>query len=162
MAKTIIQTIGPLYGEVVNGTVFGRPNGSVYVPSVNKIVSTAYSGYTYITKYTDGKSYILCNSTGSFANNITTGIKTVAESQDIANYIKLELASDDQFTTIIDDTALSAGLFNVISATPLFFVNTGIPDITNGETYYFRTVLMSANGEPVATSETIELTGYAE
>lgn len=31
--KTIIQTIGPLYGEVVNGTVFGQPNGSIAVPS---------------------------------------------------------------------------------------------------------------------------------
>lgn len=33
--RTIIQTIGPLYGEIVNGSVFGQPNGSEARPAPN-------------------------------------------------------------------------------------------------------------------------------
>jgi hypothetical protein len=42
--KTIIQTIGPLYGEVVNGSVFGQPNGSIARPSQNTPASVSISG----------------------------------------------------------------------------------------------------------------------
>jgi hypothetical protein len=67
--KTIIQTIGPLYGEVVNGTVFGQPNGSIAVPSnpvptldVKVIAANQYvkgiardgGGYDWVTCNADG------------------------------------------------------------------------------------------------------------
>lgn len=42
--KTIIQTIGPLYGEVVNGSVFGQPNGSEARPPPNVPVEITLSG----------------------------------------------------------------------------------------------------------------------
>lgn len=42
--KTIIQTIGPLYGEVVNGSVFGQPNGSEARPAPNTSASVTISG----------------------------------------------------------------------------------------------------------------------
>ena len=42
--KTIIQTIGPLYGEVVNGSVFGQPNGSEARPPQNVPAEIILSG----------------------------------------------------------------------------------------------------------------------
>ena len=42
--KTIIQTIGPIYGEVVNGSVFGQPNGSEARPAPNTAASVTVSG----------------------------------------------------------------------------------------------------------------------
>ena len=42
--RTIIQTIGPLYGESVNGSVFGQPNGSVARPAPNVSASVIVSG----------------------------------------------------------------------------------------------------------------------
>lgn len=159
MGKTIIQTIGPLYGEVVNGTVFGRPNGSVYVPIANTISITAPSN-RYIRKDTssDGKSYyyVLCNSAGNIQwNNV---VKIVAESQDIQNYIEIQVSATDDFETVYI-RSISAGQFNIQQTYVAGPSATEFPDIVADDTYYIRAVLMSAGGVPVATSATIEVTG---
>jgi hypothetical protein len=49
--RTIIQTIGPLYGEIVNGTVFGQPNGDIARPSPNvptALVVETVTGTEYV------------------------------------------------------------------------------------------------------------------
>ena len=160
MAKTIIQTIGPLYGEAVNGTVFGRPNGSVFVPSVNTIDISLTDAYHYIRS--NSTSYFICNSAGSVASNVANYVHTVAESQDIANYVMFEIASDSEFTTILDDTIRPAGAFNFDFGAIIGYNGDGVTAIMDGDTYYFRARLMSSNGEPVATSATITLTGVSD
>lgn len=159
MGKTIIQTIGPLYGEVVNGTVFGRPNGSIYVPIANTI-SVSEPGNKYIRKDTsaDGKSYyyVLCNASGVIQwNNL---IKAVAESQDIQNYIELQVSDSSDFTTFYQRD-ITAGQFNIQQTYVAGPSAVELPDIVQGDTYYIRAVLMSAGGVPVATSSTIEVEG---
>ena len=156
MAKTIIQTIGPLYGEVENGTVFGRPNGSIFVPSQNTVTATLPSAYRFVKS--NSTTYFICNSTGGnpTADNY---LKMVAESQDIANYLQIQIATDSEFTSIIDSTNRSAGLFNE-SVVIVAYEAGSITPIVADETYYLRVRLMSASGEAVATSETIELTGW--
>lgn len=160
MAKTIIQTIGPLYGEVVNGTVFGRPNGSIFVPIQNVIKQSLIDATKYVRYNSSQGQYYLCNSAGVSPFAVPASqINTVAESQDLQNYIALELSDTSDFTTKAQ-VQLTAGSFNVrsvaIAATdkddPAFVI---VADTT----YYERAVLYSASGVPVATSDTIELTG---
>lgn len=152
MAKTIIQTIGPLYGEVVNGTVFGRPNGSIFVPAVNTIKlflsseyikngAGAYSAYVYP-----------CTSSGATVPN---GVKVVAESQDTAAYMALQLADNSDFTSA-QESIINAGIFN---NTGFALIANGTLTIVNGTKYYARAVLYASAGVPVAVSDTVELTG---
>ena len=153
MAKTIIQTIGPLYGEVVNGTVFGRPNGSIFVPSANTISISIAEAHRYFLKANDGKRYVLCTSSGV----VGSYLKMVAESQDIANYIAIEVASDSDFTDIIGGLSYAAGQFNLSAY--VISQGTTVEDLVDGDTYYLRVILYAGSGQAVATSETVELVG---
>ena len=155
MAKTIIQTIGPLYGEVVNGTVFGRPNGSVYVPSVNTISVTVPVNFEYVRlfHFDYGYRYIVCNSEGGIANLY----KVVAESQDIQSHIQIEL-QDSNGDTVGTARAFSAGIFNTSAALIGDADDDGEPAIVANDTYYIVATLVSASGVPVATDK-VAVTG---
>lgn len=148
MGKTIIQTIGPLYGEVVNGTVFGRPNGSVYVPVVNTISINLEDRFKFVRKFTFayGDRYIVCTSTGSGG-----AIQTIAESQDTASYISTHL-EDANGNVIGTERANAAGLFN-ISTNTVGSVAESDPAIVADEIYFIVAVLYSASGVPVATTK---------
>lgn len=153
MGKTIIQTIGPLYGEVVNGTVFGRPNGSIYVPPVNTVSLTISA--EYIANGTGAQSTVLypTNAGGSPVYNAT---KIVAQAQDVSAYIGLQVSDDSEFSTYSENNQ-PAGLFN-ITRTSLIVSDIVVVDETN---YYVRAVLYSANGVPVAYSDVVTLVGVA-
>ena len=152
MGRTIIQPIGPLYGEAVNGTVFGRPNGSIYVPSDNKIsISTTATKIQNITS--GGVKYTQTCSAGGIA----IAVNMVAVAQDVASYIQLQFAEDSDFNTYDFYNAV-AGDFNTSKTT---IKQTNLSDIVSGSTYYVRAVLMSSTGVAVATSDVIELEGKA-
>ena len=154
MGRTIIQPIGPLYGEAVNGTVFGRPNGSIYVPATNTIrVIIPSDGYYVRKRSGDNTAIDLCTSTG-----VTRRISVNAESQDVTSYVQSQIS--DANTFLDDDTAsrtYAAGMFNgqLIAVAGL----AGSFTITSGTTYYIRLVLKN-NGESIATSDVIEVTGW--
>ncbi len=150
MGKTIIQPIGPLYGEAVNGTVYGRPNGSIYVPPTNTI--TCVLSDEYICN--SGSNVIVCNSLGQIKRPC---IEIVAQSQDNAAYIQIEMATDSDFSTIVVYKSVLAGTFN-ITQNALFYSSTPYT-VIDGTTYYVRTVLMAASGVPVAYSDVTEVTG---
>lgn len=142
MAKTIIQTIGPLYGEVVNGTVFGRPNGSVYVPSTNTISIDIPNPKT-LERLSNG------------AYKVTGTLQVVAESQDIASNIVLSVFEDSDLTTQLGDSrSLPAGNFNGSWS----YISYGNTEIVADHTYYVVAYLMN-NGVPVATSSIVEVVG---
>lgn len=145
MAKTIIQTIGPLYGEVVNGTVFGRPNGSIYIPASNTISSEIPAEWAYVRKFST--SLVLCTSTGPFTTD--TRIKIVAESQDSQSYIGVSVEDSDG-VTIGTPVSLSAGQFNV-AVLYISSVSADSTPIVADEKYYIVSTLYSSNGVPVAT-----------
>ena len=156
MAKTIIQSIGPLYGEVVNGTVFGRPNGSVYVPDTNSITLTILESYRYLRKF--GNNFRFTNTDGSQADTS----KIVAVSQDIAAYMYLEIATDEAMENVVSSAGqaltrtFTAGQFNVI----FNYIGTkSAITIEDGTTYYARASLMSSTGVPVAVSSVIPVVG---
>ena len=147
MGKTIIQTIGPLYGEVVNGTVFGRPNGSVYIPAVNTITASVPAGFGYIRifQFGYGNRIQLCNSAG---NNLSVALKAVAESQDTQSYISVGIEDKDG-VEVGEARSNGAGLFNLDI---LYLANVTDETLTDGADYNIVVTLNSSSGVPVATT----------
>lgn len=139
---TIIQDYGPIYGEPVNGTVQGRPNGSVYVPLSNTVdISLAANTELY------------ANGTMMQLSNYMT---VVANSQDLSSYIQTQLFTDAACTTAFNTPRnLTVGRFNFSFVN---FVASGSTAPTSGVSYYLRAQLMN-NGVPVATSSVIEVVG---
>ena len=155
MGKTIIQTIGPLYGDVVNGTVFGRPNGSIYVPGANKI--TLNIGAEYVMSGPEGVSYegwIVPATAGGVL--VPSAVSIIAESQDIAAYVGLQFSDDEDFATY-DENTEAAGRFNILRGSIINFVSQFT--VAAGDPYYVRAVLSSQSGVAVAYSEVVTLTG---
>ena len=148
MSKTIVQEYGPIYGEPVNGTVQGRPNGSIYVPTSNTIVLSVDS-VLLKNSITYGQYRVrFCDESGTNVN-----YDVVAQSQDVASNIAMVLASDDQLSDILDSYNFGAGRFNQAAVVNIVADYQLDPD----DTYYVAAVLMN-NGVPVATSEVIECT----
>lgn len=153
MGKTIIQTIGPLYGEVVNGTVFGRPNGSIFVPLTNTIKATLPT--EYIVRYeASGNRYFIRSCTDA---GVPTGRNTlIAESQDTASYMAWELSTDPESFDSAIVRNYTPGTFNMSDTS----ICSGADiELTQGTKYYIRGVLYASTGVPVATSEVFEVTG---
>lgn len=148
---TIVQKYGPIYGEVVNGTVQGRPNGSVYVPLSNIISLTLDEELRYL-KYSDATHLRICNSSGVQVPSGGGG-KIVAVSQDLASNIQCQVYSDAELTTLAAYSNYTAGLFNTQYRT----VANPVEGLTDEQPLYIRCQLMN-NGVPVATSEVIEVT----
>lgn len=150
--RTIVQEYGPIYGEPVNGTVLGRPNGSVFVPITNTMGLTIGDDFLYFRLRKAGDDWALrtCNSSGVDATDANRP-KYVAVSQDLASNIQIQAYSDSELTTLVSYRDLPAGLFNMY-----------VGDVWNtdhsvqiGDTLYLRAQLMN-NGSPVATSEVYE------
>ena len=148
MGRTIIQPIGPLYGEAVNGTVFGRPNGSVYVPSTNTIELINTTPYIMNQTVGGNKRVKFCTSDG---NAIKYGY--VAQAQDIASNIRVVLATDSDLSTIVAIYNMTAGIFNQTEITNVI----GNYELDSETTYYVAGVMIN-NGQSVATSTVIEVT----
>ena len=155
MAKTIIQTIGPLYGDVVNGTVFGRPNGSVYVPPDNKISLSI--GGEYVVNGTGVTATYLFPAT-SAGVIVPNSVKCVAEAQDTSAYMARQISESSDFGTY-EETIFPAGQFNVVNNS---IIGNSEITVVNAQSYYVRAVLYSASGVPVAYSDIFTLTGVAE
>ena len=158
MARTIVQEYGPIYGEPVNGTVMGRPNGSVYVPSTNTIsIQIQSDDYKYVMywPYDSGDSRLrFCNSTGTETAGVV-GLNPIfsAKSQDLANNMQLQIYSDSGLTDLVAYRDIAAGIFNGKYGD----ITDADEGLTDGQTLYLRAQLMS-NGTAVATSDTIAIT----
>lgn len=146
---TIVQEYGPIYGEVVNGTVQGRPNGSVYVPLSNTIELSISGEEFYVQNSTNPTYYVF----------VTVGYFQVsAESQDMANYLQTQVFVDAECTTELGTRSYNAGIFNLSNYQHIVYVDKTDPNIPDvGDTVYFRAQLMSMNGTPVATSDVTSL-----
>jgi len=143
---TIIQRYGPIYGEAVNGTVQGRPNGSVYVPISNVIeISTNATKVSFVSP-TD------------FKFNVDGAISVVAIAQDLASYVATEIYSDSACTTKIAVRNNPAGQFNIGfgARTYALLTDTDNPP-SAGDTVYARASLNASGGVPVAYSNVIEV-----
>lgn len=153
MSRTIVQEYGPIYGEAVNGTVMGRPNGSVYVPLSNIITLSATTGYIrHFTAAWGTKYFALC-SDGGVLNQSIYHYNAVAIAQDLSSYIEMEIYSDSGLTTKVASKTNTAGIFN-ITHDAVDAIDYDTPQV--GDTLYLVAKLKN-NSVDVAVSDVIEL-----
>lgn len=154
MPRTIVQEYGPIYGEPVNGTVMGRPNGSVYVPLLNTIGLEVLDEYKYFTYVTYGGNPMLlsCDSAG-VQHWTSDAYHLFASAQDLSSHMQQQVYSDAELTTPVAIMDLSAGAFNLWGNG----VRPAVAGLSDGDKVYFRAQLMNS-GVAVATSDTIEMT----
>jgi hypothetical protein len=147
MSKTIVQEYGPIYGEAVNGTVQGRPNGSIFVPTTNTV------SVRFLADSPDPPQVVKWASSERFY--IAPKLDAVAVAQDIASNIRFATYTDSDCTTLFAKRDVQAGLFNL---TEIEWI--GMTEVAQdqGETYYFRVELVN-NGSLVTATETIEVKG---
>lgn len=108
--KTIIQTIGPLYGEIVNGTVFGQPNGSIAVPNnpiptLNVQVIAANQFVKGEAREGGGYDWKSCNSDG-----VVGGVVWVKYTSPIEG-CRIGIAIDDKGTIYPDTVTYIEGWY---------------------------------------------------
>ncbi len=149
MPRTIVQEYGPIYGEPVNGTVLGRPNGSVFVPISNVVNLSIGKEYA---KYISNNRIVVCDSDGTWANNPDYAIKVDALSQDLSSYIVVTAYTDEELTTVEASRTLTAGIFNY----EVMILTNSQNTLSNGDPLYIVATLCN-NGVPVATSDVIQL-----
>lgn len=138
---TIVQDYGPIYGEVVNGTVQGRPNGSVYVPLSNTIEVSLSAGAEI---YANGSHL-----------QLSPRVQIVANAQDLSSYVQTQMFTDASCTTPYGTPRnFTAGGFNF----SVSWIVTDSTAPTTGTTYYIRAQLMN-NGVAVATSNVVTAVG---
>ena len=144
--STIVQNYGPIYGEVVNGTVQGRPNGSVYVPISNTINATVPDDCTM--------SY-----GGTYPNRVyLSAIEVNAIAQDLASNVRLTIYKDAELTQEFLVNNWTAGTFNISARNARIGSRNEDDPIEDEKTYYGIVQLMN-NNTPVATSTAVIITG---
>lgn len=158
--KTVIQKIGPLYGDVINGSVFGQPNGSEAIPPVNILRPlNINSDYAYIKKNgTNG--VISCKSDGTISSGGEYISFQVASQLPLTDVLFItEIADSSDFSNILvtGTASLPTSLKGAIIIAPA----TGqTAFITAGTTYHVRFKMCMRDGLSVMyTSATYEVEG---
>lgn len=150
--KTIIQTIGPLYGDDVNGSVFGQPNGSVYTPPANGLIVIQEDAAVNLVFNHAG--FVSVGPTNQLdKSRVDLGVICQVEWNAI-----YELATDSAFTTIVSSRRL---ISTTMSSLPMerFGLSSGYT-VVNGTTYYGRVRIVEANGSAeIMKSNTYTFTG---
>lgn len=154
--RTIIQTIGPLYGEIVNGSVFGQPNGSVAVqpsgPSnPNTLTITNKPGYIIGVPTSSGKYTItFCDSAGAV---VSTPLTIAATSNvDFRIYVSIMIGTEGSGQAwSLNESPVSMTKFGVVKSTAP----------AAGTTYTVRVQLWNADGVTIL-EETFDVVGVSE
>ena len=180
--RTIIQHIGPLYGTVNTGTVFGQPNGSIAVgqgkapaPSPDPTPITPSNLWTisyYSSQYGLGErlmeyvdtaaspKYQLCSTLKS-NNRYVLPICQLTLNEDVSDtsaHMQVQVAKDSGFTSMVATFDTSAGNFTTLPITGTYFSSSY--GIKTGTTYYLRLALYDSTGASLNRySNTLEMEG---
>ena len=173
--RTIIQHIGPLYGELNTGTVFGQPNGSIAIsqnlvptPDPSSAESTLWSVSYYTKKmdYTKFKiedsstywNFYSVDSTGLLDSSRLFMVDLLSDVTETNTTTKLQISTDENFSDIIFSE-------NIQNSLPTSYVvahfssSVSKPSLTKSTTYYIRILLYSSAGTYLyKKSETISMT----
>lgn len=154
--KTIIQTIGPLYGEVVNGSVFGQPNGSVAVqpsgPSnPNTLTITNKPGYIIGVPTSSGKYTVtFCDSDGTVVSSPLTIAAT--SNVDFKIYVSVTIGTEGSGQAWrLNESPVSMTKFDVVKNTAP----------AAGTTYTVKVQLWNADGVTIL-EDTFDVEGVSE
>lgn len=181
--RTIIQHIGPLYGEVNTGTVFGQPNGSIAVgqgkapaPSPDPTPITPANLWTISYSIESGKigellmeyvytpganPYVICSTPkGNDTGQILKICKVELNSDvpDTSAHMQVQIATDSEFTSMVTVFNGMAGKFATLPSTD--FLSKPSFEIKTGTMYYVRLALYDSNGVNLNRySNTLEMEG---
>lgn len=156
--RTIIQHIGPLYGELNTGSVFGQPNGSIAVsqnlvptpepPSSDESVIWTISEYSF-DHFTIESSYTTWSIVS--ANSISTTdsklcrISLLSDITDTNTTVKIQFSTDESFSSVDWEGTISYSTSDSYVA-PKFKSSVTKPSFTNKTVYYIRLLLYSSAG----------------
>lgn len=154
--KTIIQTIGPLYGEVVNGSVFGQPNGSIAVQpggptNPNTLTITNKPGYIVGVPTSSGKYTItFCDAEGAV---VTTPLTIAATSNvDFRIYVSITIGTEGSGQAWrVNESPATMTKFDVVKNTAP----------AAGTTYTVKVQLWNADGITML-EDTFDVVGVSE
>lgn len=162
--RTIIQHIGPLYGEANKGTVFGQPNGSIAIVNgidksvvINEIWKIAfvetvsgkavkfngiatgsegtYGPYSVIGKY----NFVTVTGSSSTKNFLSASL--LQDIEDTGSVMRVEISTEEDFSTIFVSASAGSGEYTTVPSIAL-----GSKRITTGTTYYIRLALYDSAG----------------
>ena len=190
MSRTIIQHIGPLQGEVENGSIFGQANGSVskqgYVPTpkIDSIIWeikydvywSRWNYYRILTDIdTDNLTRTLKVGTESSQGMLSSVLFTQQLIADISSikgtvYSTIEIFSDSDLKTLFYATPKTEVTSRTVQETPesIGYEVHGVevmpkvpPEFTTGELYYLRIALKDDQNNYLGYySNILEFTGY--
>jgi hypothetical protein len=155
--RTIIQHIGPLYGELNTGSVFGQPNGSVAVsqnlvptpsePTKEEVEIWTLSYYTmgkiydYGFRISNNWSFLSLYNASTASSNLCT-VKLLSDITETNTVTKLQIATDEAFTDIV----FSGNIATPSKYVEASFTNVDKPTLTGGKVYYIRLLLYASSG----------------
>lgn len=158
--RTIIQHIGPLYGELNTGSVFGQPNGSIavgqnLVPTPEPISKDEVIiwNLSYITYNGTAKYFRMTGSTtlkfsatadgSKYTSAIICSKELLQTITDTNTVTRFEMATDESFSDIIFTGNMATDEGSNVKTS---FTNVTAPTLTSGTEYYIRILLYSSAG----------------
>lgn len=155
--RTIIQHIGPLYGEANTGTVFGQPNGSIAVgqsyapdptpspsPGVTDLWTISYNTASdvMVNEYRRGSTWYFYSCNGSVEQKSPLcAIALNSTISDTSAHMQLQLSTSQTFDSLLITFNGTAGDFSSLPSTSHINART-----TSGEVYYLRLALFDSAG----------------
>lgn len=166
--RTIIQHIGPLYGEPNTGSVFGQPNGSVAIgqgfapapsPDPTPIDPSVPPTEKEIWKlnYFDSGRYIGLIGSKIFCSKYSTlseGSYNLAQFElinseaDLSNKAVVQLATDSEFKNLFIEKTYPSGTYSASGIELSTWSDNQIssPTLNVNDTLYLRVIMRDPNG----------------
>lgn len=147
--KTIIQAFPTIYGEAVNGSVLGQPNGSIARPPQNTAGTVTLSGDTVTVTYT-GKFPMISPEFAFYAVAGLTG------SVSIASYAYLMVTVYNSTDTVIAVHQINFGEEITINSTG--FLGPYADKPTNGDALTIKVIAYDQDNNVIVSSEAVSAT----
>lgn len=149
--KTIIQDFPTIYGETINGSVYGQPNGSIARPPQNVAGSITLSGDTVTVTYT-GKFPAISPEVAFYA----VGGLTVSNS--VTSYAYVAITVDDS-----GDNRVGGQTANYPAAVPSAeLAGPYANKPTNGDTLSIKVAVYDQDNNLIVESSAISATAVVE
>lgn len=144
--KTIIQDFPTIYGEALNGSVYGQPNGSIARPPQNITGSITLSGDTVTVTYT-GKFPTLSPQFAYYTVGGLTG------SVNVASYHHLTVVVFDSTDTFVASHRVNFGDKIIFDSTGFIGPYAGKP--TNGDTLTVKAIVYDQDNNVIVSSAAV-------
>lgn len=144
--RTIIQDFPTIYGEALNGSVYGQPNGSIARPPQNAAGTITLSGDTVTVTYT-GKFPTLSPEFAFYTVEGLTG------SVNVASYSYLMVCVFNSTDTVIATHQINYGDEITLNSAGFFGPYADKP--TNGDTLTVKVIAYDQDNNVIVSSEAV-------